>query len=213
MEDAKHPRCRLYLITPPRIELAAFSDALVDALDGGDVACVQLRLPQAADDEIRHAVETLAPLCAARDIAFLIENRVEIAARTGADGVHLADERDVGAARRRLGADAIVGAACGGSRHRAMTAAEAGADYVSFGACFPSPTLPDAKVIAHDILGWWSGLMEIPCVAVGGVTPLNCAPLVAAGADFLAVSSAVWSDARGPGAAVAAFNDVLERNR
>lgn len=202
-------RCRLYLITPPRPEPAA----VVDALGGGDVACVQLRMPQAQDEEIRHMAETLIPACAARDVALVIEDRVEIAAQTGADGVHLSDGRGISAARQRLGDGAIVGVACGGSRHRAITAGEAGADYVSFGACFSSPTLPDADVIEHDILGWWVELMEVPCVAVGGITPANCGPLVAAGVDFLAVSSAVWTDPRGPGAAVAAFNDAFERRR
>ena len=201
------PRCRLYLITPPRPEPAA----IIEALDGSDVACVQLRMPRAQDEEIRRMAETLIPSCAARNVALVIEDRVEIAAQTGADGVHLSDGRGFGAARQRLGDGAIVGVACGNSRHRAITAGEAGADYVSFGACFPSPTLPDADVIGHDILGWWVELMEVPCVAVGGITPANCGPLVAAGVDFLAVSSAVWTDPRGPGTAVAAFNDAFER--
>ncbi len=213
MAEPARPRCRLYLITPPRFEPAAFADVLAGALDGGDVACVQLRLPQAEDDAIRRAAEALISPCRTRGVAFLIDNHMEIAAEVDADGVHLSDERGVDAARRRLGADRIVGVACGGSRHRAMTAGQADADYVSFGACFPSPTLPDAEVVADDSLAWWSELMEIPCVAVGGITPANCAPLVAAGADFLAVSSAVWTDPRGPAAAIAAFNDVFERQR
>ncbi len=204
------PRCRLYLITPPGIEAARFADTLAAALAAGDVACVQLRLPGASDEAIRRAAAALMPVCRARDVALVIDEHADVAADTGADGVHLGDGRGVRAARGILGDDAIVGASCGGSRHAAMAAAEAGADYVSFGAFFASPTVPDAALVSTEVLSWWSDVMETPCVAVGGVTPGNCARLVAAGADFLAVSSAVWDHAEGAAAAVRAFNDAVE---
>ncbi len=203
--------CRLYLITPPRIEPAAFAETLATALDAGDVACVQLRLPDAAREARIAAAEVLRPVCHARGVALLLDEDPEAARAAGLDGVHLSDPRALGPARESLGDGAIAGVACGGSRHAAMVAAEKGADYVSFGAFFPSPTLPDAALAEPEIIAWWSELMVVPCVAVGGVTPENCAPLVAAGADFLAVSSAVWGHPMGPAAAVAAFAEAIGR--
>lgn len=205
--------CRLYLITPPRLAPETFAETLAAALDAGDVACVQLRLADADDEARRAAARILRPVCHARDVAFVIDEDIDAAAETEADGVHLSDCRAVAAARARLGPDRIVGAGCGGSRHAAMVAAEAGADYVSFGAIFPSPTLPGAATVDPEILSWWSALMVVPCVAVGGITPENCAVPVAAGADFIAVSAAVWTAAEGPAAAVRAFNDAVERAR
>ena len=204
------PRCRLYLITPPRLDPASFADVLGAALDAGDVACVQLCLAEADDAALRRAAEVLIPVCQARDAAFLVDGNSAVAAAVGADGVHVADARKVAMARQLLRPGAIIGASCGGSRHAAMSAGEAGVDYVSFGAIHPSPTKPDAAIVDPDIVGWWSGLMEIPCVAVGGVNAANCAPLVAQGADFLAVCSAVWDDPVGPAAAVAALNAAVE---
>lgn len=148
----------------------------------------------------------LAPVAHARDVAVLLDGRPELAAALGVDGVHLGgDGPSCAEARRRLGADAMIGVACGGSRHRGMVAAEQDADYVSFGAFFPSLTKPDAALADPDIVAWWAELMEVPCVAVGGITPGNCAPLVSAGADFLAVSAGVWRHPDGPAAAVRAF--------
>lgn len=210
MRTAGEPGCRLYLITPPRLEPAAFAQTLSDALAAGDVACVQLRLPGAGDEDIAAAARALMPRCHERDVAFVIDDRPDIAAAVGADGVHVNAIRAVAGARRLVGGRAIVGASCGGSRHAAMTAADEGADYVSFGAIFRSPTLPDAKLAPLDVIAWWSGLMEPPCVAVGGITAENCAPAVAAGAGFLAVSAAVWDNPAGPAAAVAALNAAIE---
>lgn len=201
--------CRLYLITPPRIEPPAFAETLAAALDAGDVACVQLRLPDAAREARINAAEALRPVCHARDVALLLDEDPAVAREAGLDGVHLADPRAIGHARDILGDEAIVGVACGGSRHAAMSAAEKGADYVSFGAFFPSPTLPEAAPADPDILAWWNELMVVPCVAVGGVAPENCGSLIAAGADFLAVSSAVWNHPAGPAAAVAAFGAAI----
>ncbi len=183
---------------------------LADALDGGDVACVQLRLEGADDAALLAAAGALAPPCRERDVAFLVDGRADIAAQAGADGVHLGNAAAIPEARRLLGADAIAGVSCGGSRHAGMQAAEAGADYVSFGAFHPSATKPDASLIECDILSWWRGLMTAPCVAVGGITAANCAPLVTAGADFLAVGGAVWRGSGGPAKAVAALNAAIE---
>jgi thiamine-phosphate pyrophosphorylase len=203
--------CRLYLVTPPKIELAPFGEALEAALDAGDVACLQLRLKTASDDEILRAADRLMPRCVARGVALLINDRPDLAKRAGADGVHVGqDDASYGEARRLLGPDKIVGVTCHNSRHLAMEAGEAGADYVAFGAFFPTDT-KEAKTRAEpELLAWWSELFTVPSVAIGGITAENCAPLVAAGADFLAVVSAVWSHPKGPGAGVSAINRAIE---
>jgi thiamine-phosphate pyrophosphorylase len=197
---------RLYLITPPAFVPAAFVDPLAEALDGGDVACLQLRLKPAGDDEIRRAADLLRPVAQQRGVAFLMNDRPDLARETGCDGVHVGQEDAAYAeARRLLGAERIVGVTCHASRHLAMEAAEAGADYVAFGAFFPSGTKAAQHHADPEIVRWWSELMTVPCVAIGGITPENCAPLVEAGADFLAVIGAVWGYPQGPGAAVKAF--------
>lgn len=204
-------RCRLYLITPPRLDPVAFSPALRAALDAGDVACVQLRLKDAADRVIREAVTTLRPIAQQHDAAFVLNDRPDLAAELDCDGVHVGQEDASHAeARRRVGADAIVGVTCHASRHLAMLAAEQGADYVAFGAFFPTRTKVPKTRATTDLLAWWSALMEVPCAAIGGITPDNCGPLVAAGADFLAVSAAVWDHPDGPAAAVSAFNRIMD---
>ena len=203
--------CRLYLITPPRFELADFAEVLDDALGGGDVACVQLRMSETDGDGLARVAGVLIPLCHARDVAFLIDGRADIAQATGADGVHLARADDLNHARRLLGADAICGVSAGGSRHAAMLAAEAGADYVSFGALHKSVTLPKAVVISPDILSWWHDVMEGPCVAVGGIDAANAAALAATGVDFLAICNGGWGHPGGARAAVAAINAEIER--
>lgn len=197
---------RLYLITPPALAPAAFADTLARALDAGDVACVQLRLKGADDDAIRRAAAALVPVAQSRNVAFLMNDRPDLARDTGCDGVHVGQEdASYEEARRILGPERIVGVTCHASRHLAMEAAEAGADYVAFGAFFPS----GSKAVKHqadpEILRWWSELMTVPCVAIGGITPQNCGVLVEAGADFLAVISAVWDHPQGPAAAVKEF--------
>lgn len=204
--------CRLYLITPPALEPAAFADQLSAALDAGDVACVQLRLKEASDDEVRRAIERLMPIAQDRDVAFLVNDRPDLAAEAGADGVHIGeDDTPYEEARRLVGRDAIVGVSCYNSRHRAMVAAEAGADYVAFGAFFDTTTKEPKAKAELELLTWWQELMEVPCVAIGGVTVDNCAGLVRAGADFLAVSNGVWSYDGGPAAAVRDFNAAIAR--
>lgn len=199
--------CRLYLVTPPALEPAAFAAGLARALDAGDVACVQLRLKDAADDAIRRATEILRPIAQDRGVAFLMNDRPDLAAELGCDGVHVGQEdTPYREARRIVGDDAVVGVSCNGSRHLAMSAAEAGADYVAFGPFFSSPTKPNPGFLVDpDIIAWWSELMEVPSVAIGGITPGNCGVLVRAGADFLAVVSAVWDHADGPDAGVRSF--------
>ena len=207
--------CRLYLITPVRFEPRAFADTLKAALDAGDVACLQLRLkgenetpPDA--DAIRRATEVLMPLSQARDVAFLINDRPDLAAELGADGTHIG-QADTGfaEARKLVGPDKIVGVTCHDSRHLAMEAGEAGADYVAFGAFYKTDTKTPISSASPEILSWWSELFELPCVAIGGITVSNAAPLVRAGADFLAVSSGVWSHEEGPAAAVRTLNRIM----
>ena len=183
---------------------------MAEALAGGDVACLQLRLKEATDAEVERAVRALRPICNDHDVALLVNDRPDLAAAVGADGVHVGQEDTPYAeARRIVGDDAIVGVTCHDSRHLAMEAADAGADYVAFGAFYPTST-KEAKTRAPiELLQWWGGLMEVPCVAIGGITSANCADLVKAGADFVAVLSAVWNHPKGPRAAVAEFDKVL----
>ena len=203
-------RCRLYLITPPEIALDAFAPNLEAALDAGDVACLQLRLKGAEDDDVRRAGERLLPICRAREVPLLVNDRPDLAAELGADGVHVgADDADYAHARETVGADGTVGVSCYDSRHRAMEAAAAGADYVAFGAFFPTATKTPRARADVDLLSWWQALMVVPCVAIGGITAENCGPLVQAGADFLAVIGGVWSHPEGPAAGVAAINRAI----
>jgi thiamine-phosphate pyrophosphorylase len=198
---------RLYLITPPALDPPSFAERLKEALDAGDVGCVQLRLKDVDDDTIRRAAEILAPVAQSREIAFLMNDRPDLALATGCDGVHVGQEdASYGEARRILGLGRIVGVTCYGSRDLAIEAGDQGADYVAFGGFYRSTTKTGGKFRSDpEILRWWSETMTVPCCAIGGITPENCGPLVAAGADFLAVISAVWDHPDGPGAAVKRF--------
>ncbi|HXP13092.1 MAG TPA: thiamine phosphate synthase [Stellaceae bacterium] len=197
---------RLYLITPPALEPKSFATKLAGALDAGDIACVQLRLKNADDDSIRRAADILRPIVQKHDAAFLMNDRADLALACGCDGVHVGPEDTPYAeARALLGPERIVGVTCRDSRHDAIEAAEAGADYVAFGAFFPTQTKEATVKADPEILRWWSEIMTVPCVAIGGITPQNCAPLVQAGADFLAVIAAVWDHPQGPGVAVKEF--------
>jgi len=203
---------RLYLITPPQLEPASFADLLSEALDAGDVACLQLRLKDVDDDAIRRAADVLRPIAQAHNVAFIMNDRADLALETGCDGVHVGQEdTPYDEARRIVGAGRIVGVTCLASRHLAMEAAEKGADYVAFGGFFRSTTKTGRGGPPNDIgiLRWWSDLMTVPCCAIGGITPENCGPLVAAGADFLAVIAAIWSHPKGPGAAVRDFHRAI----
>ena len=207
--DDRRPPCQLYLVSPLDVG-GGFPDRLARALDAGSVAAFQFRVK----DIDQHAAATLAePLqraCESREVAFIVNDSVSLAKRIGADGVHLGqDDGDPREARQMLGPEAQIGVTCHDSRHLAMEAGEAGADYVAFGAFHPTTTKATRHRPEPVILSWWSALFEIPCVAIGGITPANAAPLVAAGADFLAVSQSVWGGDEA--AAVRAFADVLVR--
>lgn len=205
------PRCRLYLITPPRFEPIPFAERLRAALDGGDVACLQIRLKDVTDDDVRRAAEVLIPIAQARGVSVLINDRPDLAVAVGADGAHVGqDDMKAETARKILGPKRVLGVTCHASRHLAMEAGEAGADYVAFGAFYPTGTKKVRHRAEPSILTWWSGLFEPPCVAIGGITPTNAEPLVAAGADFLAVQAGVFDDPAGPAAAVAAFNRIFD---
>lgn len=191
-----------------------FAESLKAALDAGDVGALQLRLKDVPDDAVRRAYEALAPLAHAHGVAMIVNDRPDLAAELGADGVHVGQEdADYASARRLVGPGATVGVTCHDSRHLAMEAAERGADYVAFGAFFPTQTKEAKTAAGIDLLEWWSEIFEIPCVAIGGITVDNCGPLVQAGADFLAVVGGVWSYQKGPAAAVKAFNAEIERAR
>lgn len=203
--------CRLYLITPPRLD-DGFPRVLTQALDAGDVACLQLRLKDVDDDTILRAVDQLRPIAQQRGVAFILNDRPDLAVRSGCDGVHIGQEDTPYAeARRLVGRDAIIGVTCHDSRHLAMEAGDAGADYVGLGAFFPSATKDPAVVGADpELLSWWTEIMTVPCVAIGGITVDNCRPLVAAGADFLAVCGGIWTHPDGPASAVRAFNAIFK---
>ena len=207
MSDAP---CRLYLITPQRLDPQAFRVPLTAALDAGDVACLQLRLKDATEDEIARAVEILMPIAAARDVAFLLNDNAALADKLGCDGAHLGQGDGDHTAARRVLDGRILGITCHASRHLAMEAGESGADYVAFGAFFPTESKETIHRAAPEILAWWREMFEIPSVAIGGITAENCAPLVQAGADFLAVIGAVWTHPAGPAEGIRTMNAAIE---
>ncbi|HEV2530260.1 thiamine phosphate synthase [Phenylobacterium sp.] len=207
------PLCRLYLITPPRLDdLAGFGRVLAASLDAGDVAALQIRLKDVADDIVSAAVDALMPIAQARGVAVILNDRPDLAAKLGCDGVHIGqDDAPYAEARRLMGKDRTVGVTCHDSRHLAMEAAEQGADYVAFGAFFPTATKDAIGHPEPEILTIWQQIMQVPCVAIGGISADNAAGLAAAGADFLAVSAGVWSHGEGPAAAVRALNAAIAR--
>lgn len=199
--------CQLYLISPLNVG-GDFPDRLVRALDAGPVAAFQFRVKGVDEHEAARLAAPLQEICAARDVAFIVNDSISLAKRIKADGVHLGqDDGTVEEARQRLGREAQIGVTCHNSRHLAMEAGEAGADYVAFGAFFPTTTKQTEYHAEPELLSWWQELMEIPCVAIGGITPENCTPLVEAGADFIAVSGAVWNGDEAE--AIRAFHRVL----
>jgi thiamine-phosphate pyrophosphorylase len=202
--------CRLYLITPPALDdLADFGRKLAKAFDGGDVAALQIRLKDVPDDVVKAAVEALAPIAQAHDVAVILNDRPDLAARLPVDGVHVGQSDMALKDARKLMGERMVGVTCHDSRHSAMEAAEAGADYVAFGAFFPTTTKEAPTTVEPDILTIWQETMEVPSVAIGGITADNAAGLATAGADFLAVSAGVWAYPQGPDAAVAALNAAI----
>ena len=213
LNDETRATTRLYLITPPALDPDRFAKELEEALAGGDVACLQMRLKDVKDDTVRRAAKILKPIAQERNVAFIMNDRPDLAAELACDGVHVGEEdMPYAEARRLMGPDRVVGVTCGASRDRAITAAEAGADYVAFGAFFPSMTKTTTKHRADaELLRDWSETTVVPCCAIGGITQQNCGPLVEAGADFLAVIGAIWSHPKGPRVAVAEFNEVFAR--
>lgn len=204
------PPCQLYIVSPPRIEVPGFAETLKAALDGGPVAAFQLRLKDVPDAEVLRACEALLPVCRAADVAFILNDRADLAKQAGADGLHLGQsDGSLAEARALLGKDAQIGRTCHDSRHLAMEAGEQGADYVAFGAFYETTTKPSHYRPGPEILTWWTTLSQLPCVAIGGITPDNAAPLVEAGADFIAAVRAVWDHPGGAGAGVASFGPVL----
>lgn len=201
--------CQLYLISPLDVG-GDFPAQLEAALSAGPVAAFQFRVKDIDQHEAAALAEPLQAICAAHDVAFIVNDSVALAKRLKADGVHLGQgDGDVREAREILGSNAQIGVTCHNSRHLAMEAAEAGADYVAFGAFYPTSTKEVEHVAELDTLQKWSRVTEIPCVAIGGITPDNAEPLIEAGADFLAVSGAVWKHPQGAAEAVKAFNALL----
>jgi thiamine-phosphate pyrophosphorylase len=199
---------KLYLISPQEVG-GAFPDRLRAALSSGPIAAFQLRVKGVEEHDLARLAEPLQRLCVDAGTAFIVNDSMALAKRLGADGVHLGQrDGDVREARALLGPAAQIGVTCHDSRHLAMEAGEAGADYVAFGAFYPTTTKPSDYRPDPSILSWWASVFEIPCIAIGGITPDNAAPLIAAGADFLAVCQAVWGKGN-PGAAVARFEAVL----
>jgi len=199
--------CRLYLITPPVIADAdAFARQLEDALSAGDVAALQIRLKDVPPDHIRAVTRVLAPIAHRHGVAVLMNDHVDLAKELRLDGVHVGQsDTPYKEARRILGAEAMIGVTCHNSRHLAMEAAEAGADYVAFGAFYPTTTKAVEHMAELETLSIWQESMEIPCIAIGGITAANAAEIAAAGADFIAVSAAVWNHPDGSAAGVQAL--------
>ena len=201
------PACQLYLISPLDVG-GPFPERLARALGAGPVAAFQFRVKGIDEHEAARLAEPLQRICGDADCAFIVNDSIALARRLGADGVHLGQEDGlVAEARERLGREVQIGVTCHASRHLAMQAGEAGADYVAFGAFFPSETKPSEHCPDLELIEFWAAVFELPCVAIGGITPANCAPLVTAGADFLAVSHAVWGGDEA--AAVAAFHQAI----
>jgi thiamine-phosphate pyrophosphorylase len=211
--DTDRSLTRLYLITPPYIaDLSAFAATLEAVITSGDVACFQLRLKGVPDATIIEAAKALFPMAQGLGVACLINDRPDLVEVTGADGVHIGQsDGSLEEARTIAGKNAIIGVTCHDSRHLAMEAAEAGADYVAFGAFHDTTTKTPLYTATPDLLTWWQEMMEVPCVAIGGITPDNGEALIRAGADFLAVSGGVWNWPAGPEAASAAFAEMAAR--
>jgi thiamine-phosphate pyrophosphorylase len=192
--------CRLFLISPPRLVAATFADRLDAALAIGEVAGFLLRLEASERSSLNEAAARLRPVCAARAVAFLIQAEVERALELAADGVHLVDVRAAAAARATLGTERLLGVSCGASRHLAMVAGEAGADYIAFA---DPGRPPDAEII--ELIRWWSDLFVLPCLVESDNDAGPCGQLARAGADFVGVSRAVWEHPDGAAEGITAM--------
>ncbi len=203
--------CQLYLISPPVIA-PDFADRLRSALDAAPVAAFQLRVKDMDPHALAKIGEPLRRICSDMDISFIVNDSISMAKRLGADGVHLGQsDGDPKEAREVLGRDAQIGVTCHNSRHLAMEAGEAGADYVAFGAFYPTDTKNVQHFAELELLNWWNSMFELPCVAIGGINASNALPLVEAGADFVAVSAAIWVHPDGEAVAVKELSAILKR--
>lgn len=215
--DSSEYPCRLYLISPPEFSLPEFSETLKRTFSAGDVGAFQLRLKDASREEIAAAAKVLNPLCHDFGVAFILNDDVQLAHELNLDGVHLGQEdMPLKQAREILGEDKVIGISCHDSSHMAMEAGDNGADYVAFGAFFPTTSKSAEKLAKYgtptpDLLSWWSTYTVVPCVAIGGMTPQNCAPLVEAGADFIAAIQSVWGHPQGADEAVREFNHAIKK--
>ena len=200
---------RLYLITPPVLG-AGFADDLAAVLDAGGVACVRLQI-DGSEDTIRRAADSLRAVCAPREMPLVIADHVRLVAPHGLDGVHLTDSaaQTVRSARASLGAERIVGAFGGTTRHRGMVLAEAGADYVALGPV-QAGALGDGAEADADLFAWWDAMIETPSVAEGGLTPALAATLRA---DFVAPRLSLWQHPDGPLAGLRAYRTALAEGR
>lgn len=205
-------KTRLYLITPPAIaDAAAFMPLLESALDAGDVAALQIRLKDIGDNQLADITRVIAPAAQARGVAVLMNDRVPLVKSLRLDGVHIGQsDMKLKEARKILGPDLMIGVTCHNSRHLAMEAAEDGADYVAFGAFYPTATKAVEHMAELETLEIWQETMEVPCVAIGGITADNAGEVARAGADFIAVSGAVWNHPDGPAAGVRALLAALQ---
>jgi thiamine-phosphate pyrophosphorylase len=203
--------CRLYILTPERLDLRTFPDLLAQALDAGEVAAVQLRLKTPDDDVWKRAIDALRPVCQSRAVAFLLNDRVDLVGPAGCDGAHVGQEdMPAGEARRLMGLDRMLGVTCKSSHELARRAVADGADYVAFGAFFPSTSKQVTNLANPEILSSWAQRSSVPSCAIGGITAANLTPLVRAGANLLAVIGGVWSHAEGPAAGVRAINAAIK---
>ena len=211
-ETARH-LCRIYLISPSEVSLRTFPKQLCTTLAAGDVACFQLRLKEADDKTIRNVSRHLRPICQDQGVAFLINDRPDLAADVGADGVHVgAEDATYATARRIVGKELIVGVSCYDSLHSAVTAGEKGADYIAFGAFYPTKTKQPRTRAEPKLLSWWRDATTVPSVAIGGITVDNCGPIIRAGADFIAVISGVWNHPCNPETAISLFNEEIVKH-
>lgn len=211
MDENERVPCQLYLLTPPKIDdLDAFLTELDRALSAAPVACLQIRLKDMSGSDLIQASKAILDTTRAYDTVVLVNDDPQLAVDIGADGVHLGqDDMSYDKARKLLPERAIIGITCHNSRELAFTAANSGADYVAFGAFFDTPTKQPKTRAELEILSWWQDTVEVPCVAIGGITVSNAKAVIEAGADFIAVSSGVWAHPDGPAAAVKAFSDLF----
>lgn len=212
MKSMTSPACQLYLISP--LDTGGdFPQRLEQALKAGPVAAFQFRVKGLEQHEAASLAAPLQQICAENNCAFIVNDDIALAKRLGADGVHLGQSDDsVADAREVLGKDVQIGVTCHASRDLGLDAGDDGADYVAFGAFFDSETKNTKHRATTELLKWWALMVELPCVAIGGLTPENAGPIVKAGADFIAVSAAVWNDPNGPGAAVTRFIEIINAN-